>query len=48
MTNEGLKVFYHVEHSVICKYCPDHDQCCPFKRISEIIILTDLSKQRCI
>ena len=39
MTDKGLKVSYHVEHSIICKYCPDHDKCCQLKKIREIIIL---------
>ena len=38
MTEKGLKTSYHVDHSIICKYCPDHDQCCSFKRIKEIIV----------
>ena len=38
MTEKGLKTSYHVNHSVICKFCPDHDQCCYLKRIKEIIV----------
>ena len=38
MTKKGLKTSYHVDHSVICKYCPDHDRFCQFKRIKEIIV----------
>ena len=38
MTEKGLKTSYHVDHSIICKYCPDHDQCCPFKKIKQIIV----------
>ena len=44
MTSEGMKTSYHVDHSVICKYCSDHMECCPFKIKREIILFTGNKK----
>ena len=38
MTKKGLKVSYHMDNSVICKYCPDHYKCCNLSRKKEIIM----------